>query len=98
MAGSVAVTARWNFGPGRTPYCRSTAGERAADHGNVLGIQENPELEIDLPSQEIRRPNGVVIKFEIDPFRKKCLLEGLDDIGLTLQKVNERSFLDFCKS
>ena len=51
--------------------------------------KENPELEIDLPSQEIRRPNGSVIKFEIDPFRKKCLLEGLDDIGLTMQKSSE---------
>ena len=51
--------------------------------------RENPELEIDLPSQEIRRPNGSIIKFEIDPFRKKCLLEGLDDIGLTMQKSNE---------
>ena len=50
---------------------------------------ENPELEIDLPSQEIRRPNGAVIKFEIDPFRKKCLLEGLDDIGITMQKSND---------
>ena len=47
---------------------------------------ENPELEIDLPSQEIRRPNGSIIKFEIDPFRKKCLLEGLDDIAITLEK------------
>jgi len=51
--------------------------------------RENPELEIDLPSQEIRRPNGSTIKFEIDPFRKKCLLEGLDDIGLTMQKSDE---------
>jgi 3-isopropylmalate/(R)-2-methylmalate dehydratase small subunit len=51
--------------------------------------RENPELEIDLPSQEIRRPNGSIIKFEIDPFRKKCLLEGLDDIGLTMQKAEE---------
>ena len=51
--------------------------------------RENPELEIDLPSQEIRRPNGSIIKFEIDPFRKKCLLEGLDDIGLTMQKSDE---------
>ena len=50
---------------------------------------ENPELEIDLPSQEIRRPNGAVIKFEIDPFRKKCLLEGLDDIGITMQKSRD---------
>tara|TARA_B100000963_G_scaffold54380_1_gene42594 strand:- start:36 stop:641 length:606 start_codon:yes stop_codon:yes gene_type:complete len=44
---------------------------------------ENPEIEIDLKNQEIRRPNGAKIKFNIDPFRKKCLLEGLDDIGLT---------------
>ena len=51
--------------------------------------KENPELEIDLPSQEIRRPNGSVIKFEIDPFRKKCLLEGLDDIGITMEKSEE---------
>jgi 3-isopropylmalate/(R)-2-methylmalate dehydratase small subunit len=51
--------------------------------------KENPELEIDLPSQEIRRPNGAIIKFDIDPFRKKCLLEGLDDIGLTMQKSEE---------
>ena len=51
--------------------------------------RENPELEIDLPSQEIRRPNESIIKFDIDPFRKKCLLEGLDDIGLTMQKSDE---------
>ncbi len=47
--------------------------------------RENPELTIDLVAQEIRRPNGAVIRFELDPFRKKCLLEGLDDIALTLQ-------------
>ncbi|WP_159730551.1 3-isopropylmalate dehydratase small subunit [Methylosinus sp. Ce-a6] len=46
----------------------------------------NATLTIDLPSQEIRGPDGGVVKFEIDPFRKHCLLEGLDDIGLTLQK------------
>ena len=40
-------------------------------------------------SQEIRRPNGSVIKFEIDPFRKKCLLEGLDDIGITMENSEE---------
>ena len=48
---------------------------------------ENPELEIDLESQEIRRPNGAIIKFELDSFRKKCLMEGLDDIGITLKKA-----------
>ena len=47
---------------------------------------ENPKLSIDLQTQTIRRPNGVEVSFEIDPFRKQCLLEGLDDIGLTLEK------------
>jgi 3-isopropylmalate/(R)-2-methylmalate dehydratase small subunit len=49
---------------------------------------ENPELTIDLKNQEIRRPNGGVIKFNFDEFRRHCLLNGLDDIGLTLQKDN----------
>jgi len=44
----------------------------------------NSTLSIDLPAQEIRGPDGGVVRFEIDPFRKHCLLEGLDDIGLTL--------------
>ena len=47
---------------------------------------ENPELTIDLVSQTISRPNGVEVFFEIDPFRKQCLLDGLDDIGLTMEK------------
>ena len=47
---------------------------------------ENPELKIDLKLQKISRPNGATISFEIDPFRKECLLNGLDDIGLTLEK------------
>jgi 3-isopropylmalate/(R)-2-methylmalate dehydratase small subunit len=46
----------------------------------------NARLTIDLPNQEIRRPDGEVIHFDIDPFKKKCLIEGLDDIGLTLNK------------
>jgi 3-isopropylmalate/(R)-2-methylmalate dehydratase small subunit len=46
----------------------------------------NARLTVDLPNQEIRRPDGEVIKFDIDPFKKKCLIEGLDDIGLTLNK------------
>ena len=47
---------------------------------------QNARVTIDLARQEITRPNGEVIKFEIDPHRKQCLLNGLDDIGLTLQK------------
>ncbi len=50
---------------------------------------ENPELEIDLEKQIINRPNGAAISFEVDPFRKECLLDGLDDIGLTLTKVEK---------
>ena len=47
---------------------------------------ENPELTIDLAGQTVSRPNGVAISFDIDPFRKQCLLDGLDDIGLTMEK------------
>jgi 3-isopropylmalate/(R)-2-methylmalate dehydratase small subunit len=46
----------------------------------------NATITVDLPNQEIRGPDGGTIAFEIDPFKKKCLLEGLDDIGLTLNK------------
>jgi 3-isopropylmalate/(R)-2-methylmalate dehydratase small subunit len=46
----------------------------------------NATISIDLANQEIRGPDGGVIKFDIDPFRKRCLMEGLDDIGLTLEK------------
>lgn len=42
-------------------------------------------MTVDLPEQQIKAGNKV-FNFEIDPFRKKCLLEGLDDIGLTLEK------------
>ena len=47
----------------------------------------NATLTIDLPAQEIRGPDGGVVKFDIDPFRKHCLIEGLDDIGLTMVKA-----------
>jgi len=46
----------------------------------------NATLSVDLESQEIRGPDGGVVRFDIDPFRKHCLLNGLDDIGLTLKK------------
>jgi 3-isopropylmalate/(R)-2-methylmalate dehydratase small subunit len=46
---------------------------------------EGYSLAIDLEKQRIRKPNQEDLHFEIDPFRKKCLLEGLDDISLTLQ-------------
>ena len=46
----------------------------------------NATLTVDLEAQEIRGPDGGIIKFDIDPFRKHCLLNGLDAIGLTLEK------------
>ena len=46
----------------------------------------NAVISIDLEKQEIRGPDGGCVKFDIDPFRKHCLLNGLDDVGLTLQK------------
>jgi 3-isopropylmalate/(R)-2-methylmalate dehydratase small subunit len=45
----------------------------------------NARLTIDLKRQVVVRPNGEEIGFNVDPFRKHCLLNGLDDIGLTLQ-------------
>ena len=46
----------------------------------------NATMTIDLEAQKIIRPDGGEIAFEIDPFQKRCLLEGLDHIGLTLEK------------
>src|ERR1700733_8441815 len=46
----------------------------------------NARLTIDLQKQTITRPDGSTVSFDIDPFRKHCLLNGLDDIGITLQK------------
>ncbi|WP_114418645.1 3-isopropylmalate dehydratase small subunit [Marinospirillum perlucidum] len=46
---------------------------------------EGYRLAIDLPAQTVTTPSGEVLSFEVDPFRKHCLIEGLDDIGITLQ-------------
>ena len=46
---------------------------------------EGYSLEVDLEKQHIRRPDGDNITFEVDSFRRRCLLEGLDDIGITLE-------------
>lgn len=49
----------------------------------------NARLTIDLKNQTISGPDGGSVHFDIDPFRKHCLLEGLDDIGLTQQKADK---------
>ena len=48
----------------------------------------NARISVDLEQQEIRGPDGGVVRFDIDPFRKHCLLNGLDDIGLSLEKAH----------
>jgi len=49
----------------------------------------NAVVTVDLEAQEITGPDGGTLHFEVDPFRKHCLLNGLDDIGLTLQKSKQ---------
>ena len=56
---------------------------------------EGYRLKIDLESQTVIRPDGKVLRFDIEPFRKHCLLNGLDDIGLTLRHADKiRAFED----
>lgn len=55
--------------------------------------EEGYQLTVDLEAQTVTRPDGTVYSFEVDEFRKHCLLNGLDDIGLTLQDADAiRSF------
>ena len=49
----------------------------------------NATLTVDLERQEIRGPDGGLVRFEMDPFRKKCHMEGLADIGLTMQRAGK---------
>jgi 3-isopropylmalate/(R)-2-methylmalate dehydratase small subunit len=51
-------------------------------------VVEGYQLTIDLDAQLIRKPNGEEIAFEVDGFRKHCLMNGLDDIGITLQDAD----------
>ncbi len=50
---------------------------------------EDYRLTVDLEAQAVTTPSGEAFAFDVDPFRKHCLLNGLDDIGLTLQHVDE---------
>ena len=51
----------------------------------LLEAKPGSELAIDLEAQTVRSPDGTVDRFEVDPFRKQCLLEGIDEIDLTLR-------------
>jgi 3-isopropylmalate/(R)-2-methylmalate dehydratase small subunit len=54
-----------------------------------VAATEGYSLTVDLEAQTVATPGGEVVGFEVDPFRKHCLLNGLDDIGLTLQHVDD---------
>jgi 3-isopropylmalate/(R)-2-methylmalate dehydratase small subunit len=55
----------------------------------AVAAAESYRLDIDLEGQSVTTPNGKTHHFEVDPFRKHCLLNGLDEIGLTLQHADE---------
>lgn len=55
----------------------------------AVGENVGYRLVVDLERQHITAPDGVIYKFEVEEFRKHCLLNGFDDIGLTLQHVDE---------
>lgn len=64
------------------------------DHAKLMDDASrgsNATLTIDLENQVIKGPDGGEIAFDVDPFKRKCLLEGLDDIGLSMQKIDNVS-------
>ncbi len=65
--------------------------EEAVVQGLFEKVELNPgyRLAVDLPAQIVKTPSGDVLPFEIDAFRKHCLVNGLDEIGLTLQHAEE---------
>jgi 3-isopropylmalate dehydratase len=60
--------------------------------------EEQLEIEVDLEHEVIRRSNGEEIPFSTDPFRRHCLLNGLDDIALTLQNKPAIEEFETCRS
>ncbi len=63
-----------------------TLAEEAVDRlFREVEASEGYRLDVDLEQQRITTPSGEILEFEVDAFRKHCLLEGLDDIGITLQ-------------
>ncbi len=58
---------------------------------------EDYHLKIDLAEQHVMLPCGDIMGFEVDAFKRKCLLEGLDDIGQTLQQENQIRTYEKCR-
>ena len=65
------------------------AAEQVDELFKAVAANKDYKLAIDLEQQTISAPDGKVYKFEVEAFRKHCLMNGLDDIGLTLQHVEE---------
>jgi 3-isopropylmalate/(R)-2-methylmalate dehydratase small subunit len=65
------------------------AADRVDELFKAVAANAGYKLTVDLEKQSISAPDGKVYKFEVEAFRKHCLLNGLDDIGLTLQHVEE---------
>ncbi len=75
------------FKNGLLPIC--LAAQQVDALFKAVAAQVGYKLAIDLERQIITAPDGVIYQFEVEAFRKHCLLNGLDDIGLTLQHVDE---------
>ncbi len=54
-----------------------------------IAATEGYQLKVDLSSQTITKPSGDIVNFEVDAFRKHCLINGLDDIGMTLEHIED---------
>lgn len=65
------------------------ANEEVANLFKEVEAAPGYRLNVDLEKQQVTTPSGTVLEFAVDVFRKKCLLQGLDDISLTLQHVEE---------
>jgi 3-isopropylmalate/(R)-2-methylmalate dehydratase small subunit len=63
--------------------------EATARLRHVLTERPGSSLTIDLPAETVASPDGAAFRFAIDPFEKRCLVEGLDDLGLTLRHADE---------
>lgn len=64
---------------------------------DAVAAQPGYQLHVDLPKQIITLPDGSVLTFETDAFKKDCLIKGLDDIGLTLEHTDDITAYEQCR-
>ncbi len=69
--------------------CMTLPDAELAQIRGAAEAQPDTHLSVDLPGQTVAMPDGTAIAFPIDPFRKRCLVEGLDQIALTRARLNE---------